>query len=1432
MTAKNGLLNVALSVGLSLLFLGMALPASAGINQWTSNGPNGEHVFALAIDPGNTTRIYAATIGGVYRSTDRGGSWTNAGLDGVFALAIDPNAPVTIYAGTGGGGVYKTTDGGVTWGQINTGLANLFVYSLAIDPSNPATIYAGTSGGVYKSTNCGESWINTGLTEGAGVINTLAIDPSTPSNIFAGSYNGVYKSTNGGGNWNQINTGLTDTWVFTLVIDPTTPATIYAGTGGGGVYKPSYGGVFKSTNGGEGWSQINSGLTDTDVHELAIDPVTPTILYAGTDVGGVFKSLDGGDHWSQINAGLTNTDIYALAVDHVTPANIYAGTYGAGIFSRTEVPYAPVPTGLAVSAPISVTSGNALNFTVTSLDQFGNTATGYSGTVRFTSSDGAAVFPADATLTNGVGTFTATLKTAGDRTITATDTVTASITGTSGNIHVTPAATTHFSLTAPASAIAGTLANFTVTALDQFGNTVTGYAGTVRFTSSDGSAVLPSDATLTNGVGTFQATLNTIGARTIAATDTVTSSITGTSGTIQVIPPTASTNRWTGNGPYGGHIKAFAIDSVNPASIYAGSYGGGVYKSTDGGGNWSQVNAGLTDAHVYSLAIDPANPSTVYAGTWKGGVFKSSDGGASWNNSSTGLTSVSILALAIDPGSPSTIYAGTLDGVFKSTDGGRNWGPSSTGLADTVQALAIDPSTPSTIYAGAYGGVYKSTNGGTNWSQIFSGQTIPGVSALAIDPSAPSTVYAGTWYGAYKSTDGGESWNPINTGLSTYYQGEEVAKMVLALAIDPSAPATVYAATDSAGVYKSANGGGNWARVKTGMTVTYVPALVIDPSAPSTVFAGTGGGVYKSSNGGVSWEEANSGMRGASVTAVATDPLTPGTLYAGSYGGVYKSTDGGYSWNRANTGLTNTKVRSLAVDPLTPTTIYAGTFGGGVFKSTNGGEGWSEANTGLTTIFEGEFVHMGIYSLAIDPVTPATIYAGTLIGGVFKTTDGGTSWAQLTSGPINQIYTLAIDPATPSTVYAASENIFKSSAGGSNWEEIGSGIPYAVHALAIDPSHTSTIYAGSYGSVYRSTIGGGSWSPVSAGISNDYINTLAIDRYTSNIYAGTLDRGVYRSTDGGVSWGQINGGLTNIQVRTITIAPSFPATIYAGTEGGGVFSRTEVPYIPVPTSFSVTAPASAAAGVPLTFAVTALDQFGNTASGYTGTVHFTSSDGAAVLPADALLTNGTGTFTATLNSTGSRTIAATDTVTSSITGTSADIVVVAGFKLTISFAGSGSGTVTSTSPDSRISCVKGSSNGCSANYLPDASVTLAATGDWRSSFTGWSDGVAGSSNPVTFTMDGAKNVTAGFTPNLKAKLLPGDTLFASIQDAYASVSSGSITIQAQVHSFLENLLFGSGTEITLTGGMNSDYSQASGYSTVKSLTVGRGSVVIGNIVVK
>lgn len=214
-------------------------------------------------------------------------------------------------------------------------------------------------------------------------------------------------------------------------------------------------------------------------------------------------------------------------------ALLIAGGCGGG----SSTPPPAVVTHFSVAPASSTTNaGTPFNITVTALDALNGVVSTYSGMIHFTSSDGQAVLPANSTLTNGVGTFSVTLKTVGGQSITATDT--ASITGTSSSINVKALGASHFSVASTTSvAAAGAAFSFTVSALNASNTVVTDYSGTVSLTSSDSQAVLvPVSATLTNGTGTFSATLKTAGAQTITATDTVTPSITGTSNSININP--------------------------------------------------------------------------------------------------------------------------------------------------------------------------------------------------------------------------------------------------------------------------------------------------------------------------------------------------------------------------------------------------------------------------------------------------------------------------------------------------------------------------------------------------------------------------------------------------------------------------------------------------------------------------------------------------------------------------------------------------------------------------------------------------------------------------------------------------------------------------------------------------------------------------------
>ena len=502
-----------------------------------------------------------------------------------------------------------------------------------------------------------------------------------------------------------------------------------------------------------------------------------------------------------------------------------------------------------------------------------------------------------------------------------------------------------------------------------------------------------------------------------------------------------------------------------------------------------------------------------------------------------------------------------------------------------IGALFVDPHNPRTLYAATdYGGAFKSLDGGASWMK-FDGPNAP----LVFDPQDPNTIYAiNSVEGIFKSTDGGTSWNPANFGLPPV--------QVFALAIDPLNPSTLYAGT-AYGISKSTDGAASWSAVNSGLPkppgdkqpndqnrYASTSSLVIDPQNPSAIYAvvdhfnDPGELLFKSADGGGSWNPAGSGLPQSHII-LAIDPRNPGTLYAGSGQGVFKTVDGGTNWNPVNSGLPTfltepyTPVNSVVIDWQQPDTIYAaiGNLSGGrVFKSMNSGGSWSDSSSGLPQTTP-------IRSLQIDPQLPSTLYAGTNAG-VFKSTDGGTSWAAINSGvTATLILDVAIDPRNASTLYAATYNgLVKTTDGGTNWGPANSSL--ALGLLAIDPQNTSTVFAAgcvadgsgvSSCGVVKSTDGGTSWSVsrIAQDSDSDWITALAIDPQNSNIvYATTQEfdecglETLHKSVDGGMSWSHSlfkDMGVSAHCVLALVIDPQNSGNLYAAFQYGGVFKSTD-----------------------------------------------------------------------------------------------------------------------------------------------------------------------------------------------------------------------------------------------------------------------------------
>jgi photosystem II stability/assembly factor-like uncharacterized protein len=302
----------------------------------------GREAELLALDPRNSTWLYADSNIGILTSSDAGRSWRATGWGpsngSVSTLAVAPGHPGTAYAGVDHGGVFKRGSD-VRWRATNTGLTDKGVHAVAVDPQEPANIYAVTDGGLFKSTTGGASWRH--LPVPTTDNSTVAIDPQDPSTVYAITNDDdddrsdletrVFRSDDGGATWRlggdveKVPTrGAPDYGfpTFPLAIDPLGPDTLYAG----GLR------VSKSTDGGTTWRSV--GLARTPVGALAIDPKEPAIVYAGTDAG-LFKSTDAGASWRALHGPLDDVRVEALAIDPRQRQTVYAGT-DRGVFWTTD----------------------------------------------------------------------------------------------------------------------------------------------------------------------------------------------------------------------------------------------------------------------------------------------------------------------------------------------------------------------------------------------------------------------------------------------------------------------------------------------------------------------------------------------------------------------------------------------------------------------------------------------------------------------------------------------------------------------------------------------------------------------------------------------------------------------------------------------------------------------------------------------------------------------------------------------------------------------------------------------------------------------------------------------------------------------------------------------------------------------------------------
>ena len=510
------------------------------------------------------------------------------------------------------------------------------------------------------------------------------------------------------------------------------------------------------------WSHIAhvraGGVTTTYINGIGGGAVsTPSVTTAGPLQIGVWASgnffLNGYIDELRISKGIAQ-----WTSNFVPPGSAYTknGFYLPG---QPIIPPGPA-THFVVTAPASALANAAFNITVQAQDANNAPTNQYSGTIHFTSSDGAAVLPANSLLTNGVGTFSVTLKTGGNQTVTLTDTITSTITGTSSAVAI-PLPATHFSVTAPTTTQVNTTFNVTVQALDVNNANTTNYAGTVRFTSTDGAAVLPAPATLTNGAGTFGVQLKTGGTFTVTATDTVTSSITGTTSNIvastgPATPQTiflASGTTWTVPNDWTTNNSIECIGGGGNGSAGATNYSG----SGGGGGGYSKVsNVTLTPGGTCNIGIGGVSGTTFFKNTSGSTICQAAGGGG-------GGSAVGGAGGAAASGIGTVKYSGGAGGGCSGGDGGGGGGAGGPLGNGGAGGTALNTGSGGGGGNGG-GGVGQDGNGtayGGNNAQGYGG----GAGALA-NGSAGSAGGGGGGYTAYAPGVGGAGGNGIDLDAS------------------------------------------------------------------------------------------------------------------------------------------------------------------------------------------------------------------------------------------------------------------------------------------------------------------------------------------------------------------------------------------------------------------------------------------------------------------------------------------------------------------------------------------------------------------------------------------------------------------------------------------------------------------------------------------
>ncbi len=485
---------------------------------------------------------------------------------------------------------------------------------------------------------------------------------------------------------------------------------------------------------------------------------------------------------------------------------------------------------------------------------------------------------------------------------------------------------------------------------------------------------------------------------------------------------------------------------------------------------------------INCIAVHPTNSNTIFAGAPAGGLWKSTDGGTTWSTNTDNFTVLGISSIVFDPVTPTTMYIATGDG-----DAGDTWSS----------------------------GVYKSIDGGSTWNATAVSPTVDlkwKIRKIAINPSNPNILYVASNKGLLKTTDGFASYTTSFT--DNCYDVE----------LKPGTPTTVYAVavTLAATKFYVSTDGTAFALAGTGLpsTGTQRVAIAVSAAAPNNVWALAGRtsdqgfhGFFTSTNSGTSF------------TLTYSSTLTKHNLL-------------GWNPDFSDAGGQAFYDLSLAVNPTNASEIFVG--GVNLQKSTNGGTSWTCNGYWLLGSTQ-QYVHADHH--AIEYLNGTTILNGN-DGGVFKTTNNGTVWTDISNNlGIAQTAAFGISQLNPNLIMTGMQDNGTNKWDGTTWKIVYGGD--GCEAIC-DPTNQNIVYASYvYGDLKRSTTGGTSWTAIKPATTeaSAWITPFALHPTTNTtIYTGFTN--MWRSTTSGTSYTKLGTVPGSGEIIAFKVAPSTPSTIY------------------------------------------------------------------------------------------------------------------------------------------------------------------------------------------------------------------------------------------------------------------------------------------------